>query len=240
MRNVYFLCFVMIAAVVLAACNLQISTGADNPAVAIAAQTIVAQAATMTALAGQSSAALGTPAPSGACDQAQFIADITVPDGTAFNPNKNFTKTWELKNIGTCTWTTAYTLSFYNGEAMSGPTALNLTGPVAPGQSIDLSVALISPNSPGSYRGYWILRNANGALVPIVDGYQGQSFYVQISVVSKPVVVVVTATATSPSKVKIPKSPILLNPGIILLIPSPTPTIDFSKLIPLKPIFPLP
>ncbi len=237
MKNKYFLSFIVIAMVALAACNLQITTSSDSPAVAIAAMTIQAQM-TQTAQA----ASFGTPAPAGVvggtCDQAQFITDISIPDGTAFNPGKNFTKTWELKNIGTCTWTTAYTLTFYNGDAMSGPTALNLTSPVAPSQNIDLSVPLKSPNSAGSYRGYWILRNAGGALVPVVDGYQGQSFYVQISVVSKPVVVAPTATSTPPSKVKIPKSPILVNPGIILLIPSPTPTIDFSKLIPLPPLFP--
>lgn len=236
MRNVYILCLIIVAAVALAACNLQISSSSDNQAVINAAQTIQAQQATLTALAGQS---LGTPTPGGAaggCDQAQFIADITIPDGTAFNPGKNFTKTWELKNIGTCTWTTAYTLTFYNGDEMSGATPLNLANPVAPGQSIDLSVPLKSPNSPGSYRGYWILRNANGALVPVVDGYQGQSFYVQISVVSKPVVVAPTSTSTPVSKVKIPKSPILVNPPIILLLPTPTPTIDFSKIIPINPL----
>ena len=33
-------------------------------------------------------------------DWAGFIADVTVPDGTAFSPGATFTKTWRLKNIG--------------------------------------------------------------------------------------------------------------------------------------------
>ncbi len=235
MRKAYPIFIGMSVLLVLAACNLQISTSDNNPALAIAQQTIQAQEATLTALAGGHAGQTTLTPVGGICDQAQFLTDVTIPDGTVFNPGKNFTKTWQLKNIGTCTWTTAYTVAFYNGEAMSGPTALNLTSPVAPGQSINLSVPLLSPNSPGSYRGYWILRNGGGAMVPVVDGYQGQSFYVQISVVTKPVVVAATATSTpGGSKVKIP---ILLNPGVIQLLASPTPTIDFSKVI---PVFPLP
>ena len=44
------------------------------------------------------------------CDQAQFVSDLTAPDGAAFAPGAAFTKTWRLANIGTCTWTSAYNL----------------------------------------------------------------------------------------------------------------------------------
>ncbi len=233
MKKGYLLWSVAVMMFVLTACNLRFSTSSNTPALVMAQQTIQAQQATLTAL-----AAAGTPpAPSGVCDQAQFITDISIPDGTVFNPNKNFTKTWELKNIGSCTWTTAYTLAFFSGDAMSGSTPLYLTNPVAPGQNIDLSVPLKSPGTPGSYRGYWLLRNASGAIVPVVDGYQGQSFYVQIDVVSNPVGATATATSASTgSRIKIPLAP--LNPGVIQLYASPTPTLDFSKLFPT--VFPLP
>ena len=39
------------------------------------------------------------------CDQAQFVSDLTAPDGSSFAPGAAFTKTWRLMNIGTCTWT---------------------------------------------------------------------------------------------------------------------------------------
>jgi hypothetical protein len=42
--------------------------------------------------------------PTPACDQAQFIKDVTIPDGTVIAPGTSFKKTWRLKNIGTCTW----------------------------------------------------------------------------------------------------------------------------------------
>ena len=31
-------------------------------------------------------------------DRAQFLADVTVPDGTRFDPGQAFTKTWKLRN----------------------------------------------------------------------------------------------------------------------------------------------
>ena len=46
------------------------------------------------------------------CDWAAFITDVTVPDGTQFAPGEVFTKTWRLKNIGTCTWTPDYDIAF--------------------------------------------------------------------------------------------------------------------------------
>ena len=36
------------------------------------------------------------------CYWAQFIADVTIPDGTHFTPGAAFKKTWRIRNIGTC------------------------------------------------------------------------------------------------------------------------------------------
>jgi len=69
---------------------------------------------------GLTIAPASTPPPAG-CDRAQFISDVTVPDGTTFAPGAAFNKTWRLKNVGTCTWTTSYSLVFDSGEKMGGP-----------------------------------------------------------------------------------------------------------------------
>jgi photosystem II stability/assembly factor-like uncharacterized protein len=90
-----------------------------------------------------------------------------VPDGTLFSPGTNFIKTWRLKNAGSCTWTNAYKLVFYNGEQMSAPTSINVPANVAPNQTVDLTVNMIAPSSAGSYRGYWILSNPSGTLFGI-------------------------------------------------------------------------
>jgi hypothetical protein len=39
------------------------------------------------------------------CDKADFVTDVTIPDDTVLDPGESFTKTWRLKNSGTCSWT---------------------------------------------------------------------------------------------------------------------------------------
>lgn len=120
-----------------------------------------------------------TPVPS-SCDRAQFITDVTVPDGATFAPGFSFPKTWRLKNIGTCAWTN-YSLIFDSGEKMGGPDAALITTSVAPGQSVDITVPLTSPTTAGTYRGYWKLRNNTG--IPFGIGSAGtKSFWVEIKV----------------------------------------------------------
>src|SRR5688572_4669107 len=81
------------------------------------------------------------------CDRAQFVADVTVPDGMSFSPGATFTKTWRLRNIGTCTWSTSYSLVFDSGTQMGAPASVNFPSSVAPGGSIDLSVTMTAPNT---------------------------------------------------------------------------------------------
>lgn len=114
------------------------------------------------------------------CDVAQFVRDVTIPDGTNFNAGDAFTKTWRLKNIGTCTWS-GYALVFDSGDAMSGVSPIAI-GTVNPGQEVDVSVNLTAPASNGSYRGYWRIRNASGVLIPVQGGHQSKSFFVDIRV----------------------------------------------------------
>jgi hypothetical protein len=116
------------------------------------------------------------------CDQAKFVADVTIPDGSPVNNGIAFTKTWRLKNVGTCTWTTSYSVVFDTGDIMGGPASMAVPGTVAPGAEIDISIPLKAPEVPGSYRGYWRLRNASGEFLPIQGGYQTKSFFVDIKV----------------------------------------------------------
>jgi len=115
-----------------------------------------------------------------ACDRAQFVADVTVPDGTSFAPGIGFTKTWRLKNVGTCTWTN-YSIMFDTGEKMGGPDSALIPTTVAPGQTVDITLNLTSPTTAGTYRGYWKLKNSTG--VPFGIGSAGtKSFWVEIKV----------------------------------------------------------
>jgi hypothetical protein len=114
------------------------------------------------------------------CDQAQYVKDVTIADGTTFDPGETFTKTWRLRNAGTCTWS-GYSLVFDSGDAMNGTSPIAI-GTVNPGQEVDLSVTLTAPATSGSYRGYWRVRNTSGVLIPVLGGTQGKSFFVDIKV----------------------------------------------------------
>jgi hypothetical protein len=114
-------------------------------------------------------------------DRAEFVSDISVPDFTTFVPNQSFTKTWRLKNTGTSTWTTAYSLVFYSGAQMGGASSTPLYREVRPGDTVDLSIDMVSPAGYGQYTGYWILRN------PLDKNFgvgvnADQAFYVIINV----------------------------------------------------------
>lgn len=120
------------------------------------------------------------------CDWAQFVMDVTVPDGTILAPNTPFTKTWRLKNIGTCTWTTAYAVVYSHGDMMSAPPVVNLPYDVPPGATVDVSVQMTSPPVSGHFRGNWFLRNAAGAIFGIGSA-ASSPFWVDV-VVSSPTI----------------------------------------------------
>jgi len=95
------------------------------------------------------------------CDNAQYVADVTIPDGTQMTPGQKFVKTWQLKNTGSCTWATGYTLVFAYGEKMNGK-AVALTSDVLPGETAEVSVNLTAPSKAGNYFAAWRMANAKG------------------------------------------------------------------------------
>ena len=111
-----------------------------------------------------------------ACEDAlEFVADITIPDNTAMDPGQSFTKTWRLRNSGTCNWSAAYAVGLTDGAPMGGPASVPLLAEVAPNGTIDVSIELTAPTSNGSFRGNYRIRNAE-------DSPFGTLFYVQILV----------------------------------------------------------
>ncbi len=115
------------------------------------------------------------------CDAAAFVSDVTYPDGANVALGGTFTKTWRIKNVGTCTWSTAYSIVFVSGEKFGAPNAVSMPGSVAPGQTIDISVNLTAPNNNGRYRGDWKLRNASGALFGVGQA-ASSNFYVDVNI----------------------------------------------------------
>jgi WD40 repeat protein len=95
-------------------------------------------------------------------DDAEFVSDVTVPDGTPFAPNTFFQKTWRIRNTGDCAWDGSYRLTYLSGDRMSGPRSAPLGDAVQPGEEVDLSVTLIAPESAGTYQGQWQLFAPDG------------------------------------------------------------------------------
>jgi len=118
-----------------------------------------------------------TPVP---CDRVKFVKDVTIPDNTEMDPGEEFVKTWRLQNDGSCTWTSGYALVFTGGDSMETPATVPLTGSVPPGGTVDISVSLKAPDTSGTYRGDYKLRNASNVVFGLGD--QNKSFWVQIKV----------------------------------------------------------
>ncbi len=110
-----------------------------------------------------------------------FEEDLTVPDDTVFAPGAAFTKSWRLRNTGTCPWIEGYSLVFVNGDQMGSPETQPLPKVVAPGQTVDISVNLIAPEEVGDYLGRWQLGDANGDLFG-VGGFIEETIYTRIVV----------------------------------------------------------
>ena len=120
--------------------------------------------------------------PSGNCDSALYIKDVTISDGAVFAPNTTFKKIWRIRNTGSCIWNKNLAIMFSSGNNMSGETT-TINRQIVPNETADISVELTAPDNDGTYTGYWILSNDNGAAF-------GGFVYVQI--------VVSTNTSASP------------------------------------------
>ncbi|MDX1993688.1 MAG: NBR1-Ig-like domain-containing protein [bacterium] len=90
-----------------------------------------------------------------------FLADVTIPDDTQFQPGAAFTKTWRVRNSGTRPWGQGYTLNWFGGTAMTPVTSIPVPT-VAPGAEANLSVSLTAPTNPGTYFGDWRLKDDKG------------------------------------------------------------------------------
>ena len=87
-----------------------------------------------------------------------FIADLNYDDQNmtappVLAPGQAFTKSWRVRNSGTCTWTTAYRLVFVEGNlpgAQMGGQAAFVAGRVASGATYDFNVPMVAPVISGT------------------------------------------------------------------------------------------
>jgi hypothetical protein len=137
--------------------------------------------------------------PTSSCYGLTFVSDVTIPDNTSMTPGQKFTKTWRVRNSGTCAWEVGFKFNFTGGEAMGG-SSVKLEKAVEPGKETELSVALTAPSTNGTYRGNWRMTNASGT-------YFGDEVYVLIVVGGS------TATATAKATAS-PTAPPTVTPTL--------------------------
>ena len=107
-------------------------------------------------------------------------ANMTAPP--PISPGAAFQKSWRVQNIGTCTWDSSYQLTPVGGNvppARMGGRAVPIFGPVAPGESVDLTVDLVAPLAAGVYQGFWSMRAPTGLLF-------GERIWVGVAVAELP------------------------------------------------------
>jgi hypothetical protein len=110
-----------------------------------------------------------------------LVADVTIPDNTPMVPGQSFTKTWRVKNSGTCAWDIGFKFIFTGGDAMGGTTQV-LSQAVSPGSQIDISIPMTAPTKAGTITGYWKMATTsssffnNDVFVKIIVGAATPTF----------------------------------------------------------------
>jgi hypothetical protein len=169
----------LLSSLIISACNLPTvnnppNTTEEHILLTSAAETAIAQLTlnahaipTNTTFLIPTSPPTNTPEPTEEvppCNRALFIIDVTVEDGSEFNPGEDFEKVWRMKNTGSCTWTSSYSLVFDSGDTLGGDASVSLLGQVPPGSQVDIAIDLTAPNNAGSYKGIWQLSGADGII----------------------------------------------------------------------------
>jgi hypothetical protein len=97
-------------------------------------------------------------------DSSQFVADVTVPDGTRVRVNAEFVKVWALANVGSVDWHNRF-LARTNPAGDEGgcrvPDRVSISD-TAPGEQVLIKVPVTAPNRPGQCRVSWKMVDEQG------------------------------------------------------------------------------
>ena len=96
------------------------------------------------------------------CNAVEYIQDITIPDDMEVKPGQKFTKIWQVKNAGNCTWTPDYALILVWGESMSVDPPVPIQKIVRPGEVTELKLDMKAPYIPACWQGNWMLTDERG------------------------------------------------------------------------------
>ena len=168
---------VVALALVLSSCNFPFAQASDSALATSVAQTVealesevkpptLAIPTLMPTLAVPTSAPVPTktavptevPVP---CLYAALVSE-TIPDNTKLSAGESFTKSWTLKNTGTCDWNTEYRISFKSGNQMGAVDYVKISTETDYGETIKIKVDMTAPSKAGTYKGIWQMETNKG------------------------------------------------------------------------------
>jgi len=118
-------------------------------------------------------------APEAPCvNDASFIRDVTIPDGTQFLPGQPLLKKWGVQNTGTCNWGPNYRLAFIGGDSLAAASEVALY-PARAGSDATWEIPMVAPQAPGAYTSRWQARDPAGNLF-------GAVVFIKITVIPMP------------------------------------------------------
>lgn len=104
------------------------------------------------------------PLPTAVCtNDAVFVEDLTVPDGTTVSPGESIDKRWAVRNTGSCNWNSSYRLVSLGESGFTAPGEVALY-PARAGEVATLQVVLQAPDRPGEYASRWQAQAPDGSL----------------------------------------------------------------------------
>ena len=134
-----------------------------------------------------------TIAATASCYQLRYVSDVSIPDNTQMAPGQTFTKTWKVRNTGSCAWEAGFKFAFVGGESLNGAT-YTLPSAVPVNTEIEISIPMsASTNKTGTLRGNWRMSTAAGQ-------FFGDEVFVVIVVGG----VTLTNTSAAPTNTTVP------------------------------------
>ncbi|MCX4468785.1 NBR1-Ig-like domain-containing protein [Micromonospora sp. NBC_01655] len=97
-------------------------------------------------------------------DSSQFVADVTIPDGTRVKVNAHFVKVWALANVGTVDWHNRFLARMNptgDDDGCRVPDRVAI-GDTPPGEQVMISVPVIAPSRPGKCWVSWKIVDEHG------------------------------------------------------------------------------
>ena len=94
--------------------------------------------------------------------EARFLNHLTMTETQPITPGKLVVKKWRMKNEGRTAWPVGTRLINVGASLMGAPAEGVAVPPVAPGETVDISLTLTAPDLPGRHVGYWRLVTPEG------------------------------------------------------------------------------